>query len=400
MKRIVKMADTLSLSQRPDDPRRILFAIASLARGGAETQLCYLASHLQSRNWEVHVAYMSIVTSSEQNLDRLHRAGVQIHRLNATSNIDPRIALQLHRLIRSTRPSIVQTWLPMMDIVGGLVALLNRVPWIISERNAEPLNPSSPKGRFRRWLGRSAKAIVANSPAGLELWQADALGESTGYVAIRSVILNALPLEELAQVESRSNFEGLVEPGDALVVYAGRLEKQKNIKNLLLALERVATRPLTKALLFGRGSLRDDVDSFIRTRNLGERIIAMGFSDDLWTWLKAADVFVSVSDYEGMPNVVMETMALGTPVVVSDIGEHREICDASTGYLVDGHAPEAISSAIMDCLDNLAVTAEHVSKARVKASGWSIERAVEHYIDLYYWVSPELATVGRGGREA
>src|SRR5262249_15075384 len=105
---------------------RILHCIPSMGGGGAERHLACLAAGLIQMGWEVHVALLS----GGPNLDRLQASGAMIHQMSCTSNYDPGIAWQLRRILHTIRPVLTQTWLPQMDILGGILSLMSGIPWI------------------------------------------------------------------------------------------------------------------------------------------------------------------------------------------------------------------------------------------------------------------------------
>ena len=93
---------------------RILHLIHSLSGGGAERQFSYLAPELARMGHNVHVAY------SNEGPEKPELPGVVLHRLKSLSNYDPYLLWQLIRLIRHIKPDIIQTWIPQMDILGGI----------------------------------------------------------------------------------------------------------------------------------------------------------------------------------------------------------------------------------------------------------------------------------------
>jgi glycosyltransferase involved in cell wall biosynthesis len=299
----------------------------------------------------------------------------------------------LKRLIDKLNPDIVQTWLPMMDVMGGIATLLARKPWIMSERNADRMSVETPEMRLRRWLAGRASGVVANSRSGIELWR------GFGRDRIRyEVVRNALPEDELERVAKVDIGTALFPADTEIVVYAGRFEPQKNIENLLEALALVVEQRNATALLFGRGPQDEMIRKFIAQHELNERIVIMGFVNDLWSWIKASDVFVSVSHFEGMPNTVMETMALGCPIVVSDTPPHREICDESEAILVNRLDPNEIAGGIIQCLDHPEESCARANRALDRARTWSIEAASNSYDALYRELAPDSAVVDNRGQ--
>src|SRR5262245_27108466 len=136
---------------------KVLHCIPSMAGGGAERQLAYLARGLSSRGVETHVA----LSRRGENYERLLRSGARIHELQISNNHSPGLVWSLNQLVQTIRPAVIQTWLTQMDIVAGAVALWNRVPWILTERNSAQRYSRGVKDRLRLWLGRRTSALVA-----------------------------------------------------------------------------------------------------------------------------------------------------------------------------------------------------------------------------------------------
>lgn len=129
-------------------------------------------------------------------------------------------------------------------------------------------------------------------------------------------------------------FEARVSGDACRVLFVGRFQEQKN---LMFTLERLAAvhsgYPL-EVTFVGGGPLRSELEEKARVLNLPVRWRGWLGKDDLRQEYRRADFLVNLSLYEGMPNVVMEAMACGLPVVVSDGPGHGElVCDGVTGYL-------------------------------------------------------------------
>jgi glycosyltransferase involved in cell wall biosynthesis len=350
----------------------ILHAIPSLVGGGAERQLAQLAPELCRLGVNTHVAYVH----PGVNMGPLLASPVRLHPISCRGNHDPRIVLKLRQIIRDIRPVLVHTWLTQMDVFAGTAALLTGTPFVLSERCSAAAYADGWKNRLRWLMGQHAAAIVANSQGGLQYW-----GTRRG---VRRIIRNGLSLETIRSAAPASP-DALGLPVDArIVLFAGRLSPQKNVATLLQAFELVLDRHSDcVAALFGDGPLREPLRAQIATMGARERVRIMGFTPELWRWMRRASVFVSPSLFEGSPNVVLEAMAIGCPVVVSNIAEHREILDDQTAGFCDPTSAMDIARAINAVLDNPTLAAARAAAAVEVSSQWSIEGAARAYLDLY-----------------
>ena len=353
---------------------RVLHVVPQLELGGAERQLRYLCPELTAFGWEPHVACLRAGPSVE----RLAGQGVATHVIACANHYDPRIAFAIARLIRTLEPAVVQTWLPLMDVVGGLVARVLGVPWVVSERTLPSAYPESRKMSVRNRLATLSSAIVSNSTAADAWWEA-----RLGRRVRRRVIANGLPLEELERVAAADPKEhGL--SGDApLVVFVGRLDAGKNVGTVIDVLARVTREGPAQGLLCGSGPLLDEVRQRLAREGLRERVRAPGQVAAVPALLKRASVFLSLSRYEGMPNAVMEAAALGCPIVLSDIPSHREVLSPDEALFVDSEDVAAASRAVLACLSAPAEAEQRAARARARTHGWSLQAAARAYAELY-----------------
>jgi glycosyltransferase involved in cell wall biosynthesis len=289
-------------------------------------------------------------------------------------------------VIRSVKPDLIQTWFHQMDVFGGVVAMIARVPFILSERSSSLAYPPTWKNWLRLRIGRRAAAIVANSEGGAAYWAAQAHSPRV------EVIRNGLPLNLIqAAVPADPALLGLPS-GARLILFAGRLSPEKNLDTLMRALDNVlAELPDCAALLFGEGILQEEVESRSRSCRSGDRIRLQPFSQELWGWMRCAGVFVSISRFEGNPNTILEAMAIGCPLVVSDIPQHREILDDTTALFCNPSSVADVSAAIRRALGDPAATNRRVEAAYRRSAQWSIEKSARHYHRLYEMLIRERA---------
>jgi glycosyltransferase involved in cell wall biosynthesis len=353
---------------------RILYCIPTLECGGAERQLSYLAVELKRAGHEVHVAFLRAGT----NLDTLRAGGVATHQLPGGGNHDPKIFFGLLKLIRKISPDVIQTSLPQMDILGGAASLAARSRWVLKETSSGPTLPASAKSKLRAVLAGGADAIVSNSRAGDAYWGAK------GVRCPRYVIPSGIPFDEIAEARPASTTALALEPAGKLVLFAGRMIDSKNVENLLVALSRVAHDevPFT-ALLCGDGPLRPALEGLAAELGIGRRVVFTGNVSNLWALMKRADAFAFLSRFEGCPIVVMEAMACGCPLVVSDIPAHRELLDDRSACFVDQEDPARIAEAVKTTLssDGPARARAHAAQARV--AELTVEAMARRYEQMY-----------------
>jgi glycosyltransferase involved in cell wall biosynthesis len=145
-------------------------------------------------------------------------------------------------------------------------------------------------------------------------------------------------------------------------------------------------------ILCGDGSLRASVLQLIESEGLTDRIRLTGYVTNLWSLLKRADVVVSPSVFEGNPNVVLEAMACGSPLVVSDIPAHRELLDERTAMFVTPVEPRSLADANSAVLNDPGAAADRAQGAQVRAQRYSLQAVARQYADVY------RAIATRGGR--
>jgi glycosyltransferase involved in cell wall biosynthesis len=351
---------------------RVLHFIPSMGGGGAEKQLALLAAALPAHGWDVDVA----ILDRGVHLDRLERSGARLHFVPSSSNYDPMIPWRLGRVIRRVEPDLVQTWLPQMDIAAGFAALLRGVPWVVSERVTRPLPPSF-KRRVRDAMTARATAVISNSEEGLRAWRARHPSKPQFHVP------NALALHELDAAKPADLSRFRVTPQTKIVLAAGRLVLQKNMEALRAAMVYVAREIDAVAVICGIGEQREVLIERIARDGQTDRVLLPGFVSELASWMKAADVMVSLSHFEGRPNAVMEAMACRTPLVVSNIPEHREIVDASCALLVDYHDLHEIAEAILAVLRDRRGAKKRAEAARKKVNVWTPDAIAAEYARIY-----------------
>ena len=342
--------------------------------GGSELQLVLLSRHLRAEGWDVAIGYIH----PGVHLEGAVATGAQVEQLEGRSNYDPAWALRVRRLIRRIKPAIVQTWLPQMDIIGGLMARMAGVPWIVAERSTHPLEGRPIMAFVRDRIMRGATAVISNSDRALARW-------SQYQPSVRQFhIPNAISLTDIDAVGSSVHVASLRGTDDRKVmVGVGRLIDMKRFDVFIEALKRVCEVMPAAGLLCGDGPHRPVLEAHARATGVADRLMFAGFVSDVAADIKSSDVLVALSEYEGRPNVVLEAMAARTPLVVSDIPEHREILDADSATFVVGDHPDEVAAAILDVFRNRDAAIARAARARQIAEAWNAPRIAAQYAAVY-----------------
>jgi glycosyltransferase involved in cell wall biosynthesis len=345
---------------------RLLFVIPGLSGGGSERSLRELVPTLVDNGIDVSIAYM--VKRATDNEDELENAGARLHRITDV-RLDGR-ARGVRRVIASERPSIVHTTLFEADLAGRLAAW--RAPGCspvvlssIVNTSYDPVRLSDPN--IRPWKLHAVRLVDG--------WTARHLTDHFHAVsgAVKSATVQALGIDpnRVTVVERGRDPGRLGEPSavrrarvrDALrlrqdtpvIVTVGRQEFQKAQPDLVSAFDLIArSRPEAELLLVGRlGNGSQDVSDRVDRSPYRDRIRALGHRDDVADILAAADVFALPSLYEGFPGAAIEAMALGLPVVATQIPTMREVVEeGGSGFLVPPGNSEWLAEAIGRVLDD------------------------------------------------
>lgn len=348
---------------------RILHCISTLEVGGAERQLGIMAAAQARRGSAVHVAYLR--GGLHQQI--LEDNGVALHQLAHKGNLDPALTVRLIALVQKVKPTIVQTWLTQMDVLGGLAAKVTGNPWIIAERSSAEAYPAGWRQRTRSLLARSADLIIANSDGGRDYWRTAAPNTRT------EVIGNAVPLDQIRGA-----------PAAALpprtVLFVGRLAHEKRVDSLLRGYAATASDSIGPLVLCGDGPERPALETLADQLGIRQRIQFLGIRSDVWSLLQGAAAVVNPSAFEGCPNAVIEAMAAGRPVVVSDIPAHRSLLSGNEAAIVDADDPTELAAALAESVTDSPEVRRRVAGATDQVGKLGVDSILAAYDAAYQGV--------------
>jgi len=333
-------------SQRllPTRPVRVLAVCPQLTSGGAERQLVCLCRSIDRERFDVRVLYYE---TAGPLLGELNDLRIPVIRLDRRSLGGFGLLRALRRRIADLRPDVLDCRLPSGYRFGRLAAIGRAVPVVVAEERTV-LRTTGPRHWADVFCNRWTDAWVGNSASIAEHIVRD-LGMPPDRV---HVIYNGIDVERFRSATVAPDLADLGRTGRRLVLNLGNLSPAKNQKLFLRVADRLRRAdPNLAFALCGEGPLRDELEADARRLGLDGVCRFLGFRRDIAPVLAAASVMIQASDWEGLPNAVMEAMAAGLPVVATDAGGTREVVeDGVDGYVVpvgDEDALVARASAIL-----------------------------------------------------
>jgi glycosyltransferase involved in cell wall biosynthesis len=337
-----------------DGRRRVVFVINDLRRAGAETQLVRLATGLDRARYQASVV---ILKTQNDFADELRAAAVPLTALGRRSPWDVMVVHRLARALASARPHVVHSFLPFANLLTSIAAARAHVPCVILSQRASYEATLTPLWRrAARWSHARASHVIVNSEAARrEEIAAGFPPERIHYIP------NGIDVTVAAAATDRAAL-GL--PAGPLVVCLAQLAPEKGHADLLAAWPVVAAKVSGATLaLVGDGRLRGSLEAQAARLGVLASVRFLGFRHPAAPYLAAADIVVLPSRTEGMPNALLEAMALGKPVVATAVGGVRELIEEDlTGRLVAAADPAALAQALAGLL------ADEAGAARLAAS--------------------------------
>lgn len=260
-------------------------------------------------------------------------ADVPVHVLNKYHTWDVIPAAQcLVRLIDDLRPDLVFSQLPYVSLVTGIALKLtrNRPRWIARLAGNPLVDIAFPLVNLSRRVYREVDHLV-----GCSLGVTAALKSHLRIDDERaSTLYNVIDINE---IQTRALEPPTVRktPGTYTIVHAGRFTAQKNQALLLRAFAQLRDLP-AELWMLGRGQLGDKLQTLAKRLKIDQRVRWLGFQSNPFPLYREADCFALSSDHEGLPNVVVESLLAGAPVVSTDcpFGPRELLLPDRVGLLV------------------------------------------------------------------
>ncbi len=337
----------------------IVLVLRSLGTGGVETHVCQLARGLLARRCRVSLIALCAGPIAPPFLS----LGVDIIQLNDNVGQSAKAFANVWRLCRELRrlkPDVVHLHGIRPLLIGGLAGRLARLPHIVGTMHGSSrlmaMNEQGGVSRRRLFFSRLAHAasivlcteFITVSPQ-LHNEALDCLRQCLGlraerrYAARVSTVLNGI--DEFYFVGA----DRLPPASDPLTIGTiARLEPKKGIDVLLRAFASLVGNGVRAVLLIvGDGGWAAEYEAYVHEAGLVDHVIFAGYQPDVVPFLARMDVFVLPSLSEGLPLVILEAMAMGVPVVATQVGGVPSVVkEGETGLLVPPGDAVALAKAL------------------------------------------------------
>ena len=366
---------------------RLTLVIPSLSGGGAERAAVLLAGGLLQKNYQVSLV---TIAGTERDFykvpDGVHRLALNIARNSPT----PFHALwnNLYRLwvlrqtIRALQPDTVISFLVETNILTLLALIQTNYPVLVSEQNNPGTGTKNVWKKLRHWIYPLANKVVSVSE-GVDNYFDEWLPKTQ-----RAVIFN--PLQPINDEAGTFDLPKGADPNKKWVIAMGRLVYQKNFELLLSAFHKIIDRyPEWQLLIFGEGTMRTELENLRDQLGLGDRVLLPGQTNNPIAVLKASQLFILSSRWEGLPAVLFEALACGLPVVSTDCpsGPREIIRDGVDGILV----PNEDLSALIAVMERLMSDEEERKRLAARAPEVAERFSLDKIMGMWEVVLKEVA---------
>lgn len=371
----------------------IALLVGSLRGGGTERICVTLANELADRGYRVDLVVLNL-----RNAKYEHDVATRVRLVNLQVKAVRAGFLALRRYFREARPHLVLTFAPQLAVaivllrLAGLprFGLVARTGTILTNKkeHAQDFWNRYVSPTLTRWLYRKADLIIAQSRG----------------MARDLVVNHNVPVERVTTIPNpiapRFLSSSAGTPGEPAsrgsVLFVGRLDPPKDPLFLLRSFWAcTALKPDLRLHIVGTGAMQAEVEATIARLGLADNVTLHGFRPDVRDFYTRASVTVLCSRYEGLPNCLIESIALGTPVVTLDCdhGPRDIVVDGVNGYLVSTRDEQIFAEAILRAVDR----EWDASQVRATATRFRVHEIMSKYEEAIQVV---LRTLDIGDRSS
>ncbi len=377
---------------------KVLFIVPNLVAGGAERQIIYLMRGLLERGITpslfmldpVGVFLDEIPDGVKVYLPKSHRPSDPsmnqvIHHRNPL-----KIIREIIRVVRKENPDVLYSRHWPTKIPTAFAGWLLGKKVVLSEANSLTYEMAYRDTRRRSFYLKNIACRLADVVVTVSKGVADGLDQLFKLNSKVRVIYNGLDLEAIEKKSQEEISHPWFNQAQPIVVAVGRLVNQKGFAHLLDAVKLVNSKTPLRLIMMGDGKLKEELIKQAEELGIKDKVDFLGVKKNPFAYMARCDLFVLSSLYEGMPNVLIEAMALGLPVISTNCpyGPSEIIEDGKNGILIPIGNPQAISEAILRVLGDKQLRDNLRIEAKRRAKDFSLENMVSEYTELFLSLYP------------
>lgn len=361
--------------------KKISFFLPNLGSGGLTRVILLLVGSLIDRGFEVDLVMNS--RGQSQDLLRLLPAEANVVKLKSKRTITSIIPLA--KYLKSHKRHVLISGGPDVNSIAVLAKILSRssVKLILTEHSMPSFNTHSTKkfkGEILNLLTKrlypKADHIVAVSDA-----VAKDLSKFINYpYSSIKVIYNPIVSPTLIeQSHVKVDHPWLVDKSSPVIMFVGRLVSMKNILLIIKAFSILNSSMDSKLIIVGEGPGKESIMQMISCLDLTDKVDLIGYHTNPYKYMRLADVVVLASEWEGLPTVLIESMAFNTPVIATNNLEGAiEIIDNGKFGVLSDSDEESLAAAMISVLDGTKSFDNIVERSK----DFNLEASIDKYVEL------------------
>ncbi len=356
--------------------------MASITAGGTERQLLQLVELASAAGMVPEILIFRNTTWLTKEV-----AGCPVHHRNLHGLFGVSGIRELYRIarwMRAQRFDILQTFFSDANVLGPLLGRAAGIPCILTSRRN--LNYAMTPARLvaQRLANLFTTGIVANCEAVRKLVEdMERASPRKMHVVYNGIDLQSFTPCPTTHAQVRRDLG--VEPGEVLIGCVSTVRQIKGVDYLVAAAQKVArNHPQAKFCVVGSGPDLDRLRAITdRDGELASRFLWVGPREDVRPHLRAFDIAVLPSLSEGFSNSILEYMAMGLPVVATDVGGNREALEHGAGLLVPAADEEALAEALDRLLTRPSERMNLGFRAAERVRRWDLDVALHENAACY-----------------
>lgn len=331
-----------------------LIIIATDVIGGPGKGLFQLLRYSNSFNFEYHLCNYHPAHAkgaSNEFFEYAQQNGILINPLHQNWVIDPFLILRAYKIAKRFGCNLVQTHGYKSSVIGFFLQRIWGVPWIgFSHGYTFDNKKMALYNKIESFVLRYPDRVVAVSQSMKDLLIKKKVPEDKIVVIENAIESKPHPPEMSAnQLKSKLGLS----TSDFVIGVIGRLNPEKGHEVFLEALRNVVKiHPDVRVLILGKGQEEKKLKNYCDTCGLNNNVMFLGYRPDVWNYYQLMDLMVIPSHSEGLPNVLLEAMANGVPVVSTAVGGIPGIIGRNNGVLIPPGNPAVMAERILDLMEN------------------------------------------------